>query len=583
MHEHQQTEEEFFLKKLFYPLTTLKAIHWIVIIGFVVFSNGLFNNFIGDDESQIIVNILVHSISNIGIFFNGGTFFNSSTQLPFGVYYKPLLLTFYSLIYTFFGPNYFIYHLIQLLFHILNTIFLFLVLGYFLKKQTAFLLSLIFLLHPINSEAVYYISDLQDILFFFFGILSLWIIQNYHSKKAIIIALICLFFSLLSKETGILFLCITIVYLFLYKKQEKFYVFFWGVIFFAVYLILRIHAIGITTQLTTSSLIANYPLEIRMVNIPAMFLFYLKTFFYPLNLAMSYQWVYTKINFYNFYLPLLIDLIFLLILIFLASYCYKKLARKYFIAYIFFMVWFVIGILFHMQIFPLDATVAERWFYFPIVGLLGISGVLIDGFHLNLKNRWIVSVFIFILFLLSLRTFIRSFDWRNELTLGTHDIKVSDAWGTEDMLSAAYGREMDFTDAKIHAERSIALYPHMFNYMNLGVAETNLGEYKQAKEAFQKSLHLGDYFQTYEGYANLDTVYGNPQENINFIKNVALKKFPQDGILWFCLAIIEYNYGNKNNAKFDIAQAYTYEPTSQVALVYNAINKGVLKRIIVHY
>ena len=583
MQEHNEPQDESSFKNYFVPFTTAKAVTWIVIIGLIVFFNGLFNNFIGDDESQIVINVLVHSISNILIFFNGGTFFNSSTQLPFGVYYKPLLLTFYSLIYTFSGPNFFIFHLTQLLFHLINTIFLFLVLKYFFKKHTAFILSLVFLVHPINSEVVYYISDLQDILFFFFGIFALWIIQNYHSQKALIIAGISLLLSLLSKETGFLFLCIVNAYVFLYKKREKFFVLSSCGIIFVIYLLLRIHAIGITNHQTIASNIANYPFTIRLINVPAMFLFYLKTFIDPLNLAISYQWVYTKITFINFYLPLLIDLIFLLLLVFFAFYSYKKKSQKYFIAFTFFTFWFVIGILFHMQIFPLDETVAERWFYFPFVGLLGIYGVLIDEFHLNVKNKWFVSIIVIILILLSLRTFMRSFDWRDEITLGTHDIKVSDAWGTEDMLSAAYGRERDFKNAKIHAERSTKLYPHMFNYMNLGIIDANIGEYPQADEAFKKSLQLGQYYETYESLAYLDTVYGNPKKNINFIKSVALKKFPEDGILWACLAIMEYNYGNKNNAKLDIAQAYTYDQTSQVESLYNTIMEGKLKGIIVHY
>ena len=52
-----ENEQDFSLKKLFSPLTTLKAIHLIIIIGLVVFCNGLFDNFVADDIPQIADNV----------------------------------------------------------------------------------------------------------------------------------------------------------------------------------------------------------------------------------------------------------------------------------------------------------------------------------------------------------------------------------------------------------------------------------------------------------------------------------------------------------------------------------------------
>lgn len=96
-----QNEEELdSLKHLFYPLTTLKIIHFLVIFGLLIYINSFFNGFIGDDMDQIVRNPLIHSPVNIFRFFMGGTFFNGFTTAS-GIYYKPLQSTIYSLLFVF--------------------------------------------------------------------------------------------------------------------------------------------------------------------------------------------------------------------------------------------------------------------------------------------------------------------------------------------------------------------------------------------------------------------------------------------------------------------------------------------------
>ena len=86
-----------------------------------------------------------------------------------------------------------------------------------------------------------------------------------------------------------------------------------------------------------------------------------------------------------------------------------------------------------------------------------------------------------------------------------------------------------------------------------------------------KSLQFGDYYQTYDNLAALAFLYGDHKKNIDFLKNIAVRKFPQDATLWLYLAGLEYKYGDKENAKYDIQHAYYYNQSTQMALIYNAI------------
>lgn len=201
----------------------------IAILGFVVYFDGLKNQFQGDDTSQIVNNIPVHSITHIRIFFEGGTFYNGGglTSLT-GVYFRPLMTTVYSSIYTIFGAQPFYFHLVQLLLCIGSTIILFLFFRFSFKPLLALFLALFFLVHPIDSQVVYAIPSMQDALYFFFGILALCLLIKFKSTRSMLLAALCLFLSLLAKETGILFVVMALVYLFWWDRKKCTY--FWALL-----------------------------------------------------------------------------------------------------------------------------------------------------------------------------------------------------------------------------------------------------------------------------------------------------------------------------------------------------------------
>ena len=280
----QNDEQGFSFKSLFVPFTTFKAIQWIIVIGFVVYFNSLFNGFVSDDFSQIVNNSSVHSFLNIPQFFSGSTFSSLGSTTLSGTYYKPLLLTLFSVLYTLFGNWSPAYHAFQLLLHISNCILLFFVFRKFFKTEIVFVISLLFLISPINNEAVVYISAMQEPLFLFFGLLAFLLTQqrknNYYKSIIIVLLLFC---SILSKETGVLFLIMIPLFTLLFSHKWKVEV-LQSSIAIGMYLIFRFFIAHVfINQAMTDIPFIHTPILIRLGNIPAIMLFYIKSFFLPVR------------------------------------------------------------------------------------------------------------------------------------------------------------------------------------------------------------------------------------------------------------------------------------------------------------
>src|SRR6266487_3605297 len=413
----------FDFKQFFSPLTTRKAICFIAVIGIIVYFNSLFNGFAWDDRPQILENDLTHSLSNIPKLFLGSTFPGG-----IGAYYRPFLSVSFTVIYSLFGAQPFFFHILQITIHILNSILLFVFFRKFFNKQLALLLSL--------REKI-----------------------SINRTIGISFLLLC---SLLSKETGILFILLVITYRFLFKLNKRKVLLLSGTLIGVIYLYLRLFVGKVTYEISREVPIAGLSLPQRLLHIPAIIFYYVKTIVFPLQLGVWQKWTIHKITFVNFYFPLFITLIFFCLLFYAAFYLYKH-DRKQIRLYIFFTMWFLSGLGLLLQIIPFDMTVSERWMYFPIVGLLGIIGIVIHTLQLKgsmVKSASILAALI-ILGMFSLRTIVRNTNWSDEITLFSHDVQVDDDNLKELMLAQdLIGKGMK-EQAFPHFEKSIELNPHI--------------------------------------------------------------------------------------------------------------------------
>jgi len=528
----------------------------IAVIGFIDFFTGLTNPFMHDDIDQIVNNPVVHHLRNIRLFFEGGTFYHGNGIAPLsGAYYRPLMTTVFSLLYTMFGLHPLAYHLFQLALCIGVAILIYLFLRYSFNPLLALLLSLVFLVHPINSQDVYAIPSIQEPLFLFFGMLALLLLLRSSTMRSLPVVAICLLLSLLSKETGVLFVIIAALYLFWFDRKRLLPFAGLTIPLVVLWLVLRIHAVK-------SGTLFNVPIERlslagRLLTLPAIVLFYLTKLIFPLKLASGYYWVYPTFSIRYVLLPLLIVIVAAAVLVYVSLIIRRRVTNAMFMTYLFFSIWLVLGLLPHLQIAPLDMTVSETWFYFPLIGALGMLGVALVAFQTRVRTSWFLVAAIVIIGVLGFRTALRGLDWKNEYTLAQHDLAASkEDYGADDIIAVHLAEAGKYSEAKPYALLSTSNIPRATSYSNLGRILIGLGDYPGAVKAFNQGSQVGDDKVLVDNIAGLSLIYGEPSDYKQFY-TVAIAKYPHDAFLWTCLAIFAQKNGDKATAKDAIANAVT--------------------------
>jgi tetratricopeptide (TPR) repeat protein len=577
-----------FFKQFF---SSKKAIiYFLIIVSFFIYSFSLFNRFVWDDEEQIVNNTAVHSIKNIPQHFFGSTFHTGGAGGSSGIYYKPLMSTSFTILYVLGAGKPFLFHLFQIILHTANVVMIFFLFSKIFKKnELAAVLALIFAIHPLNVESVVYISALQDVQFLFFGLLSLMVlIYRQHLKKidAILLSSMLILAAMLSKETGSLFLFINPLFLFFFypqffkKKWRNLLIYLFAVLVIYVFLRLAVAQVSVGTQ--GLSPITRASKLVVLLTIPSIIYFYLSTFFWPKQLLIAQHWLVKQLSWREFYWPLLTILIFISFIAFLLIKFYQKKQVKQFKQTLFFTLAFFIGIGLHLHIIPLDMTVADRWFYLPMIFLLGLLGVLFSKFNFEKWSKFFQQFFLFVLvlivFLLTTRSIFRITQWKDGLTLFTHDVQyLKDSFDLENNTGTELARVGRNEEAIEFFSRSIELLPDWWtNWNNLGVMYQQKDNIEQAKKCFQQAINNGNYHLAYENLASLLLIHYDTLEAQQFLQE-AVTVFPFNYKLRLYSAIAEYELGNQIEALRQANFAYQLVPSAEsVALIELIKNKKEL-------
>ncbi|MCX6303933.1 MAG: tetratricopeptide repeat protein [Bacteroidetes bacterium] len=389
---------------------TILAIVVLASITFMVYARTLMLDYTKLDDSIFIVENAQYNsdAKNIGVSFQRGLF-NPTKD----AYYRPLFLVDFILESRLFGIKPAGYHFTNLLFHIISVVLLFL----FFKRikippQDSFLLSLLFAVHPVLTQAVAWIPGRNDMLLMIFFLSSFILLFKYLEKpKPAILLLHFLFLlaALFTKETAIIIPVImggfAVFYLKCGWRKLLFPLISW-VAAIATWLLVR----------STATLSKNWVSPSGMfhagIDRLGVIVQYLGKIFFPVNLTVF---------------PMAEDITLVWGLIALAGLIALVVYSKSYTRPLTYMglFWFIVFLI-PVLIVPksLNDQVFEHRLYLPVIGILIMLSQAIPfsgSFNPKLKIA-IVSVIVVIFII---QSFIRTSYFNDPVTFWTHAVNGS--------------------------------------------------------------------------------------------------------------------------------------------------------------
>ncbi|OFY87802.1 MAG: hypothetical protein A2236_07840 [Bacteroidetes bacterium RIFOXYA2_FULL_33_7] len=421
---------------------------------FLLYGNSIMNDYALDDAIVITQNEFtkkgISGISDIVSteFFTG--FFGRQKNLVAGGRYRPLSVVTFAIEYEFFGQNPHISHFINVLLYALTGILLFIILSRLFQsyKKTKwyfsipFVASMLWIAHPIHTEAIANIKGRDEILAFLGSLLALHYTVKYidlQKIKFLFFSAIAFFLSLTAKENSITFLAVIplTIYFFTDSSIKRNLISVIPMLITTIaFLAIRQSVLG--TSIFDGSTSTSAPQELmnnsflgasiadKYATITLTLGYYIKLLFLPHPLTYDY---------YPYMIPIISwsdwRAIFPLIVhILLIYWAFKGLKNKSIISY---SIWFY-AITFSLTtniLFPIGVFMNERFMYIPSLGFI----IIITYFLLkylptvvkNIKqyNTIITSFLVMVMLLFSVKTISRNSAWENDFILFTTDVEVS--------------------------------------------------------------------------------------------------------------------------------------------------------------
>lgn len=460
-------------------------------------------------------------------------FFGKEKQLVVGGRYRPLTHAMFAIEYEIFGLNPMVGHLLNVILYAILALLVFETLRLLLSNSSEynnwiefipFTTTLLFIVHPLHSEVVVNIKGRDEIIALIGAMTSLFFSLRYaltNKSSFLVLSFIFFLIGLFSKENSITFIAVIPISLFIFyrsKLKTIIYVIIPILVAAAFFLYVRYLAIGFFMSSPQQTEILNNPFvnSTKTEEIATVFftwLVYAKLLFFPHPLTHDYYpWHFEILNFSEPIVWFAILMVFILAF-FTVKYFFKHQLISYGI--LFFALTFSIQ---SNLIFNIGTFMNERFVFTPILGWSLIVAYLFSKLSKN-NNRLATISFILLSVAYSIKTFSRSLDWRDNLTLFTTDVRVSNnsakcnVSAAEALIQAAEKQ----TDSLKKQQMFLQAYQYTLRAQK--IHPTYFGAYDLAGKA---AFHLNNYFESFRHYQHCLKINPKAPVALNNIYLVAL-------------------------------------------------------------
>ena len=566
----------------------LISVTLIIILTAIVYANTLDNEFTNwDDDKLILGNTLIRSLEfdNLKKIFDlkpGGT-------------YQPMRVLSYALDYRIGKFDPFVYHLHNIILHIFSSILLYVLLltilprierGSFgnkvffarlpdLMRILALFTALLFALHPVNVEAVTWLSSRKYVLLSIFSFASLFCyMQRPVSKK-----IDCIFYMLsfifwilaaMSSPFGVILPALFVLLEYCtHPDKNPLHCIKDNLLRFSLYLVLGLVVLAyLLTTLGAASRIesSSVPIFKTMMQV---FWDYMRNFVSPFWLNARYvDYVYPSI--FSYY-KVIAGFSLLLGAVAVSIYSIVKKNDKLFFFALF---WFVICWLPASNIVPISTKMADRYIYLGSVGFFVLFSWLVcylfnslpkilkavEGREMMLFISFISLIVIFI----SILSIIRNDIWQNSGTLWMDSLQKDTgnpiAWNNLGAYSFAKG---NVRKSEYCFNRAIEIDPNgIKQYENLGYLFLNQRRLKEASAVYEKLIDLDE--ASFLGNAALGEIYillGKPELAFKYIDKIS-HMLPSDPKVVTQKGNLLFTLGSENKALILYEKALVLYPDS---------------------
>jgi protein O-mannosyl-transferase len=457
------------------------AVLALAIVTLSVYSVSFFNGFVLDDEIIIVKNSLTLSLDNIRT-----VLFSPDLIKP---YYRPLNRATYLLDYWIFGMSPMWFHAANIFIHLLSALLLYRIGSRILQSRSAgFVAALLFAIHPVNSEAVNFISARNTLLSLFFCLASFLAFMQAKEKgiRWPFLSAFLFFCGLLSKETSLMLIALIAPFILLplpeatsEKGRMNLFSLLPYLFFMAVYFAMRIYSlhgmmgISIPDAGLLSRLARNYHI------IPQ----YIALLVFPTDLTVCHNVPGGDLFNPAWFFPVWVAL---LVTIWLIIRSHNKAA-------LFGLAWCAINYLPISNIVPIPSeAMTERFLYLPAVGFFLVVGAGFAWlFNLERARRPVWAIIAVITIVLSTVTVYRNLDWRDGYSLFASAVRNNPASSEAHYnLGTAMREKGDLSAARQEWETALKLNPGNSDALiQMGTFEATQGNLQRAEQYYIAALN----------------------------------------------------------------------------------------------